>query len=254
MATQTSPDTVIQLPPAARAGQLIDLRDRLVPDEAIAPYLTASLLTRDDDVLAARQLLAQVYLATGFIDDGDLAGDGTLGLRHDPWVESSSYYAVTRDGAPVATARQISAADVTQLPALQLAQLDAEMVADLVAQPAGAVVEISALARARRGSSADVAAIYVRMWSESLRRGHRAWVMAVDLRVLELLRNMFAGAAIRPLGPPQEYLGSTVVPAVLWCDDLPPQQLRMAQESDGANPLTVLLPRLFPAALATSPS
>jgi hypothetical protein len=36
-----------------------------------------------------------------------------------------------------------------------------------------------------------------------------------------------------------------VVPAVLWCDELYPEQQRMAQSADDPRSLPALLPRLF---------
>jgi hypothetical protein len=154
---------------------------------------------------------------------------------------------VSRDGAVIATARQICIADPEQLPALRRSGLDATEVAGILDLAPGAVVEISALASRRgRARTADVTSVYVRMWQESIERPHRVWVMAVDQRLFDHLRDAFCGKAIRPIGPAQDYLGSIVVPAVVWCDELSPEQHRLARSATAAQQLRSLLPRLFP--------
>jgi hypothetical protein len=233
-----------------RNHNVIDLRDQLVggldPDVALRPYRTARLLRTNDEVLAARRLQADIYLANGFITTEDVTAAGTLSTAVDSWSDTCTWFAVMREGAAVATARQICSADPDRLPALGLDGLYPEDLYRIRYLPPGSAVEISALARHRGANSSDVVAIYSRMWRESLVRKHRAWVMAVDVKVFELLRTVICGNAIRPIGPPQEYMGSMVLPAVIWCDELNPEQRRRARAASNSNGLTALLPRLFP--------
>jgi hypothetical protein len=239
------------------SARVIDLQQAadvdLGLDPVLQPYRTARILTSDVEILEARRLHASVYVANGFIAPEDVGPDGTIGAGKDPWPAVSCYFAVTRGGAVMATARQISIATPEELPALRRSGLDAIEVARILDRAPGAVVEISALA-ARRGSarSSDVTAVYVRMWQESIERRHRVWVMAVDQRLFVHLRNAFCGRAIRPIGPAQDYLGSIVVPAVVWCDELNPEQHRLARSATAAEPLRSLLPRLFPPPVGAS--
>jgi N-acyl amino acid synthase FeeM len=229
---------------------LLDLRTQLVgeldSDEVLRPYRTARLVSSGADVLAARRLQAEIYVANGFVSEQDVTTSGTLSTAVDSWSDDCTYFAVMRDGAAVATARQIRSADPDELPALALDGLYPEDLYRIRYLPAGSAVEISALARHRGAKSSDVVAIYARMWRESLERRHRAWVMAVDVKVFELLRKMICGNAIRPIGPQQDYMGSMVVPAVIWCDELNPEQRRRARLAADSTGFGSLLPRLFP--------
>jgi hypothetical protein len=235
----TAPPRVIDLEAAADAeGDA---------ESVLRPYRTGRLLTSEVEILQARRLHAAVFLDRHFIAPQDIADDGTIGPAKDPWPANSTYFAVYRGGVVVATARQISLARPADLAAVRRPGLDPREVARILALPSSEVVEISALA-ARRGlaQGSDVTAVYVRMWQESLTRGHQVWVMAVDVGVFARLRHLFCGDAIRPIGPHQHYLGSTVVPAVLWCHDVGPEQHRLARAAGDAQPFRKLLPRLFP--------
>lgn len=214
-------------------------------DEVLRPFRIARKLTSDDEILQARRLHATVFLAKGFVSAEDLAPDGTLAAATDPWPGASSYFGVSRDGSLTATARQI-ARTALDLPTLGLDGLSASELRRIDAVPPETVVEISALARHRRARSCDVTAVYVRMWQESVLRRHRVWLMAVDLPLFSYLTRFFCGRALRPIGPDQVYLGSAVVPAVLWCDELGPEQRRMSASAHGEHSLRALLPRLFP--------
>jgi hypothetical protein len=155
----------------------------------------------------------------------------------------STYFGVFRGNSLMVTVRQISPAQNRDLPALGFRGLVAAEVGKIRDLPAGAVVEISGLARRRGAFSTDVVAAYVRMWKESIERRHQAWVMVVDVPFFRHLRNALCGKALRRIGPEQGYFGSVVVPAVLWCDELGPEQREMARSAKGMTPL---LPRLFP--------
>lgn len=239
--------------PAAPADRVIDLPGTidLDIDRALRPYQVGQVLSSDRDILLARRLHAAVFVARGFLSAEDLAPDGTVGARKDPWPAQSTYFGVLRGDAVVATARQISAGQ-TALPALSLNGLNSVEIGQLRRLPGDAVVEISALARSRAALSTDVVAVYVRMWQESMQRQHQAWVMAADAPLFRYLRTVLAGRAIRAIGPEQVYLGSRVVPAVIWCDDVGPEHRRLAGSASGARPLHALLPRLFPPAVPAS--
>jgi hypothetical protein len=214
-------------------------------DATLRPYQTAQLIATGAEILQARRLHASVYLASGFVAPEDLAADGTIGVHKDPWPAVSAYFAVIHDGIVTATARQICVYDAAQLPALRLSELDQAEVAKVLDLAPDAVVEISALAAGAEARGPDVTAVYSRMWRESVERGHQVWVMAVDRRLYAHLRRAYCGRALRPIGPAQHYLGSLVVPAVLWCDELYPEQQRMAQSAGDPRSLPALLPRLF---------
>lgn len=231
-------------------GRIIDLPRTIDVDhaaeEALRRYQVGRRLRSDAEILSARQLHASVYVAKGFVAPEDLAADGTIGRLKDPWPAMSTYFGTFRGDSVTVTARQISLAHNGDLPALGLHGLVSADVSKIRDLPAGDAVEISALASRPGAFSADVVAVYVRMWRESLERRHQAWVMAVDLPLFRHLRNTFCGKAIRPIGPEQIYLGSVVVPATIWCDELGPEQRQMARSPGRMRPLRALLPRLFP--------
>jgi hypothetical protein len=244
------PQPRVALPTDGTAHTVIDLREMpahgLADDLELHPYRTARLLSSDTEILAARRLQADVFVASGFISAADVTADGIAGTGVDPWAGSSEYFAVMRDGAAVATARQITLPDSDRLPALSLGNLADNELHRIHDLPSKAVAEISGLARRRDALSSDVVAVYVSMWQESMRREHQVWVMAVDVRVFDLLQNAMCGKAIRKIGAAQHYMGSSVVPAVIWFDELNPEHLRLADLARGTAAFPTLLPRLFP--------
>jgi hypothetical protein len=218
---------------------------RTLPEDLLGAYRRGTLLERDEEVLAARRLHADVFVASGFVGLEDVAPDGTLAPSVDPYPGMSTYVGVLDDRGLRATARQIVLPDAADLPALRFAGLDPVEVRRLTLVPASGVTEISALARASGATAADVISVYTAMWANSLRAGHHVWVMGVDRTVFRLLRHQIAGDVLHAIGPTQDYLGSASVPAVLWLDELRPELLRRAAAADA--PLTRLLPELFPA-------
>lgn len=226
----------------------IDLRSPVDADltATLRPFRVARVLTEPSEILQAQQLHASVYLANRFVGAGDLSANGTIGPAMDPWPPASRYFGVSRGNEVVTTARQITLPDARRLPALSLSGLFEKEAGQLTDLDPESVVEISALARARRGRSSDVVAIYSRMWHESLARRHHVWVMAVDLPLFAYLRTYFAGRAIRPIGPTQTYLGSLVMPARIWVDELNSEMRHLARTVADGWPLRPLLPSLFP--------
>jgi hypothetical protein len=233
---------------ASAAAQIIDLR-RADPDHleaALQPFRTARLLTSPSEITEARRLHASTYVDREFVSAADLAPDGTIGPDKDPWPAMSTYFGVLSGDVVMATARQIELPEPDRLPTMGLTRLSGDELRQVRDLPAQSVVEISALARRPEAPSAHVVAIYSRMWQESLARGHRVWLMAVDLPLFSQLRRFFCGDALRPIGPRQEYLGSVVVPAVVWSHELNPAQRRLAAAAGDRWPLRGLLPWLFP--------
>lgn len=240
----------IDKPAEQTADKVVDLRD--LPDDAfevdsfLRPYQTAHRLSSEAEILAARRLHAEVFVASGFISIDDVDPDGTVDVQMDPWSDTCEYFAVLHEDVAAATARQIGSDDPSQLPALGLADLADDEVRRICDLPAGAAVEISALARRSGTPSSDVVAVYVQMWRASLLRGHRVWVMSVDVRVFGLLRALLCGKALRRIGPDQEYMGSAVVPAVMWFDEVSAEHHRLSETASSPASLRSLLPRLFP--------
>lgn len=216
--------------------------------------IPARRLDSPTDIRAARLLHASTYLSRGYITLGDLAVDGTVSEHVDPWPNRSTYFGVHRDGELVATARQITARSVDALPAMQLDGLYTEQTELLRAAPPGAVVEISALAKNAAAGAFDIVSVYSGMWMESLRHRHLAWLMAADLALFKHLRRYITGTSARQVGPRQQYMGSIVVPAVIWCAEMPQEQDRMARETRDRWPLRSLLPQMFPPTAPAAPA
>lgn len=211
----------------------------------LAPFQTGRLLTSADQILAARRLHASVYLAKRFIQQSDLAPDGTISATIDPWHARSTHFGVLRRGEMVATARHIAVSSPYGLPALHLQDLHGAALEAIGSLPHSSVVEISALARSPRATSDDVMALYVSMWQRSMTLHHQVWVLAVDRPVFHYLRRYFCGHAVRAIGPEQYYLGSIVVPAVIWTHDVAAEHRRLAETVHDGWPMRPLLPTLF---------
>lgn len=248
---ETSPQVVHTVPEqtSSTPRTVIDLREHVDPletDPQLAPFAVARRLDRPEDILAARRLHAQVFLKARYIGPEDIGEDGTVGTHVDPWPPHSTYFGVPADGRLSVTARQISPPAGLELPALKLPGIDGDALTRIHDLGPDGITEISALGRGRGAASTDVVAVYARMWRESQRQGHRAWLMAVDVRVFELLRALVCGDALVAIGPTQTYLGSPVVPAIIWFQEIAHEHFRMARNPRQS--LHELLPVLFPAA------
>jgi hypothetical protein len=179
--------------------------------------VSARRITDADEILAARRLHAATYLAKRYVEPHDIV-DGLIGSHIDPWATYSTYFlARDAEGAPVGVGRHIQAPRVGDLPALALDRLDASMTADIRRQGSHLVVEISALAVAAGAPAGTSISLYSAMWEHGIACGHTAWVMSVHPAVARLLTGTF-GPVLTPFGPRQWFMGSDVVPAVLWTD------------------------------------
>ncbi|HYO84960.1 MAG TPA: hypothetical protein VES01_00655 [Dermatophilaceae bacterium] len=213
----------------------------------ICPSVTVRRAVSPADIDTARRLQAEVYLARHYIEPSDMV-DGLIGVHLDPWVASSVYFvAVDPDGMPLAVSRQISARRVDQLPTMALGGLDPEVTAQLCRQGDDGVVEISALAVRPGAPNGTATLLYAGMWEHSRRRLHTAWVMAVHPVVWTHL-NTSLGPVLEAFGPTLWYLGSNVVPAVLWTDTTATTIAGYVPESP--SPRRQGLVSLFPASVA----
>lgn len=205
--------------------------------------VAVTVAKQKSDIQAARRLHAELFLAQGYVDEADLV-DGFIGSRVDPWVAASTYFlARDRKGACIGVCRQISSPTAAHLPTMRMKQLNRSVTRQLRRQMNGAVVEISALGVVPGADPFTATLLYSCMWAYSRYR-HSAWVMSVHPMVWTHLTASL-GPVLEVFGPTQWYMGSDVIPSVLWTDStsstimkhaegLPPGQSRRA------------LPVLFP--------
>lgn len=230
---------------------MLDLREGRsdeIPDvdpEILRPYQGARRLTEAVEIRQARRLHARVYRERGYITVDQVDPDGVLGADADPWSEHATYFAVSRGGSIVATARQIRTPQIHQLPTLTAADHDLPQTRAVLACAPGQVVEISALARAEGSDRHDAVALYSAMWDHSVRSGQRAWVMSVDLHLFRQLQRTICGDAIRPVGPRWKHMGGDLVTSAMFLDETSREQRRLARTRADRWPLCGLLPHLF---------
>lgn len=212
--------------------ELLDGVAHRVPDIAIAT-------SEDDDkalgrrVLAAAQVLhTEVYIEKEFIEADDPRIDIT-GTFIDEYVKDSKYYYV-RNGAKVASARQIRATKkdgLMSLPTTKHFTIDPEElrktaeVDSLADVKHDEVVEISGLAsrkyvgadgRVHKSAGLDaVIALYSTMICDSLERGHKLWLMNTDAPLLRNFSFLIGEEQIHRLGDAQEYMGPPSIPAAI---------------------------------------
>ena len=206
--------------------------------------VTVEQVRTDEDVWDARRLHADVYLERHYVEPPDLRG-GVLSADVDPWAGISTYF-IARDHHrhPVGVGRQIQFDDPGRLPAMSLSNLDDVARRHVLRQGGHAVVEISALAVRRRAPRFTSLALYAAMWARSIEQEHTAWVMAIHPSLARSIVGSL-GPVISPLGPPQWFMGSDVIPGIIWTDR-GAGIVACAAAGHKLAPLRARLPELFP--------
>ncbi len=182
--------------------------------------LEVRVISDPKSLLAARQLHARRYLRWGYIQESDIASNGTMNRHADPYAGHSIYFAVfdkSKAGTPlVAVSRQIKLRPGSKshhdLPTLANVPLGKEAIEEIERYTLGECVEISALVKDSGVSSLAPLMLYRAMWHYSLMNGHKLWLMGVDRSVYRLLDAVF-DKSIERIGGEAFYMGSLVIPA-----------------------------------------
>lgn len=212
---------------------------------AVGPSLSISRVETASEVREARELHARVYLERRYVK-ADEVDRGVLATRVDPWAESATYFlARSPTGRAVAVGRQIYSDDPAALPALRLPGLDDGVVSQVQRQGGSRVVEISALAVRATAPRDTAIQLYSHMWLHSIECEHTAWIMAIHPALARSIVGLL-GPVIVPMGPPQWFMGSDVIPAVIWTDQAA-QIIHCTAAQSRDLPMRSRLPTLFPA-------
>lgn len=180
------------------------------------PGLVVRPVDNRSEMAAVRQLHAECYVATGYVEPKDLDENGHI---PDPWIPYSDYYAAfdtTADDALVGTCRIIRPS-VRGFPAFQECETLPDALDVFGTLDPGLCVEVSALATPRIGmqNMAISAALYGLVWQECISQG-RAYMLAVmDDRLLRIMRRWFE-FPFETVGEPCHYMGSPSTPVSMY--------------------------------------
>ena len=166
----------------------------------------------------AKKLHASIYLERSYIDHSDVGSNGYMNYRADPHQRHSEYFIAIDKNYPnkvLVTVRQIRA-DIghDQLPILSLARLKTKSKSEVLSVASSQITEISGLAKAHGVPSAAVLELYFAMWSESMKRSDKIWLMACDVKLYNRLKILFGGTITR-IGKRTRYKGGDIIPCKL---------------------------------------
>lgn len=207
---------------ASRLQQLIHYW-RLFQERDTDGFQLHILDDQTDLLTEAQRLHAAVYLSKAYIKQHEVDENGLIDEALDPYRYHSLYFCVThRSGGRqkvVAAARQIMPhqGGHQSFPTFEKLNLDATGRQIIASFDPAQCVEISALVKLKGVSSYATLLLYRAMWQYSLLQGHKVWIMACDADFYPRLRMLF-GETFTEIGPPEFYLGSMVVPAMLEVD------------------------------------
>lgn len=166
----------------------------------------------------AKKLHAEIYLERSFINPIDVGPEGFMHVSSDPHQQHSDYFIVVDRRKPdevLATVRQIRAStEHKQLPIIEQAKLYTRGKNAILQVDPQYIVEISGLAKAHGTPSTAVLELYLAMWGDSMKDGHRLWLMACDVRLYRRLKILF-GKSISRVGRRTHYKGGDVIPCKL---------------------------------------
>lgn len=176
------------------------------------------LLVREPDsereLLRARQLHADCYVAAGYLEEHELVE----GLVDDAWVPYSSYViALDTEADEIVGTARIIRPSVRGFPAFEHFTPSKEALEIFASLDPNRCCEISALATARSGmqNMAISAAIYGYTWQQAV-LGRRAYVFGVmDDRLIRIMRRWLQ-FPFEPIGEPRYWMGARTTPVAAY--------------------------------------
>jgi len=181
----------------------------------------ARRLHEEDDELRkeAQRLQAKIYIERNFIVKEDLDEDFRMHTKADPHQHHSTYFSVIdkNTGRVVGTSRQIEhhhAKQFSSFPMLEKSHIAEQWRKFIESKLPFTIVEISGLAKQSKSSSIVPLYLYRQMWHHSIEQQHDTWLMACDVRLFHRLK-IILGDAIIQIGEETDYVGASVIPAVV---------------------------------------
>ncbi len=186
------------------------------------PGLRTVIVTRPEQLSAAKELHARTYRALDFVTDEDLTSDGLrIGPGKDPYQAHAQYFSVqgSRDGVlrTVATVRIINAdpgQGLKSFPVYVTQALYPEYRRLLEGLDPAACGEISALVRQPGVSGKAALMLYRAVWHYSLSQRYDLLLVACDTRLYRRCKMIF-GASWNRIGPDGDIWNHHVVPVMI---------------------------------------
>ncbi len=194
-------------------------------------------ITEDEEtILSARQLVAKIYKAEGYIKSDEIDENGVI---VEPHASHSSHYVFTDDnGEIVSTVRKTRwdpALGEESFPLWKYkSELDEEYVNLIKEIGLENIVEIGAFAKDSQldKNIESTMFLYRKLIQDAWEQGHeRAFIMAFKPALFRFFKMMFNGSVVR-IGPDIEYPGERVIPALLSVSDGPIQMIEHVSSSN----------------------
>lgn len=179
---------------------------------------------------AAQALHTQVYLDKGYIDESDLNLQGVFIDRYS----SRSTYLLSENEHRRSACRYISADKkdgILSLPTAEHFCIDPEVIKEVAGihrlseLKHTEVIEVSGLAsiqldsdiqkNGRREELDATRLLYASIIRHSLDKGHKAWLLNIDARLLRSLEILIGSAQVHRLGEPHGYMGPPTIPVAI---------------------------------------
>lgn len=186
------------------------------------PGLRTVIVTRPEQLSAAKELHARTYRAVGHVTDADLTSDGSsIRVDEDPYQAHAQYFSVEglRDGVPrtVAACRVIYAdpgKGLQSFPTFVTQELFPKYRHLLEELEPAACGEISALVREPEVSGKAALMLYRAVWHYALDRRYALLLVACDARLYPRCKMIF-GASWMRIGPDGWIPNHPVVPVMI---------------------------------------
>jgi len=162
----------------------------------LQPHYEAHLLESPEEIHEARRLATLTFSALGKIDSAELGEDGVL--RHDSFLDRSSFFGTFVDGEMSVTTRLIWTPDGTvEDLRLPTERIDRDKAIFLKEQPPGTVAEIGALAKVRGSSNVATLKLLREVFGFADQNDIRYLVCGLEPKLYPTYNKLFGGALQR---------------------------------------------------------
>lgn len=186
-----------------------------------SPELHCRQLTSEEEIRAARALVARVYVQEGYLEASALTDAGVPYDEIDPYYKHSIYFGVSHQPSmdPLIAASRIVLHDSNKgrdsFPMLTGMELDDDFTRSVQVADLTGWAEVGSMAKVPGATVQAPNLLYRHMWHRAVRDGHATWLFAADQRVSRTLQNLF-GAEVTQVGPRQHFMGSPTDPMVMY--------------------------------------